>query len=171
VRVSQYTIQVGTGSRVVLLHANDPSDPGRPVTGLTPGSPGASATYVRDADGRAVGIPLVPGKPGEHAAGGFVEIDPALAPGVYQLGLPDQMLAPGAARALLHVRFDGVAVVPVEVTLVAYDPLDDWCMGVVGLANRKRHEFLRRALPGITEMELELGRDRERELTSRLGQE
>jgi hypothetical protein len=171
VRVSQYTIQAGTGSRLVLIHAHDPSMSGQPVTGLTPATPGASAAYVRDADGRAVAIPLLPGKPGEHAAGGFVEVDAALVPGLYQLGLPDEMLAEGATRALLHVRFDGVTVVPVEVTLVAYDPLDDWCMGVVGLANRKRHEFLRRALPGITEMELELGRERERELTSRLGQE
>ncbi len=167
-RVSQYTIQAGTGSRLVLLHAMEPGMPSRGATGLTHDAAGAGAAYVRDADGVANDVPLRPGRPGEHAPGGFVEIDPHLLPGVYQLGLPDEMLAPGATRALLRVRFENAVVDPVEVTLVAYDPLDDWCIGVTGLANRKRHEFLRRALPGITEMELELGAERERELAAQM---
>lgn len=167
-RVSQYTIQAGTTSRLVLLHATDAGSPGRGATGLAHDAAGAVAAYVRDEDGVANAIPLRPGRPGEHAPGGFVEIDATLLPGVYQFGLPDEMLAEGAKRSLLHVRFDGAVVDPVEITLVAYDPLDDWCIGVTGLANRKRHEFLRRALPGITEMELELGTQRERELTTQM---
>ena len=95
-------------------------------------------------------------------------MDPDLLPGVYRFDLPDEMLAEGSTQAILMLRSPGTAADPVEVALVAYDPQDSWCMGVEGLANRRRHEFLRRALPRLTEMELALGEPAERELSTRM---
>jgi len=54
-----------------------------------------------------------------------------------------------------------------EVDLVAYDPQDGTCIGMSQLSDRRRHQFLRQALPRLTEMELELGRQAESELAGR----
>ena len=51
-----------------------------------------------------------------------------------------------------------------------FDPLDESCIGMAQLQDRKRHEFLRATLPGLTEMELEVGRDAERELNRKLAE-
>ena len=98
-------------------------------------------------------------------AGVFEEVDRDLAPGVYRVGLPDELFAPGSPHALLVLRFDGARVDPIEFELVAYDPLDASCIGMTQLGDRKRHEFLRRALPRFTEMEYEAGLDGEKRLS------
>jgi hypothetical protein len=56
---------------------------------------------------------------------------------------------------------------PVDIHLVAYDPEDAERLGMVSLSSGKRHEFLRRALPRFTEMELALGEQAERALQAR----
>jgi hypothetical protein len=58
-------------------------------------------------------------------------------------------------------------VEPLEVDLVAYDPQDETCIGMSQLSDERRHQFLRQALPRMTEMELELGRQAESELARR----
>ena len=113
-------------------------------------------------------IDLSTGQLGEWSAGSFAEIDADLMPGIYQLGLPDEMIAEGSTRAILSLRFDGVFIPPVEVSLVAFDPQDAERIGVWGLANHKRHEFLRTALPRLTEMEYELGKAAESALREQL---
>ena len=74
------------------------------------------------------------------------------------------MLAQGSTRALLLLRFPGAKIVPIEISLVAYDPQDSERIGVTSLANDQRHKFLRRALPRLTEMDLALGEQAEGEL-------
>ncbi len=147
-----HTVRWGSTDRTILVFAHDGT--GRGKAGLSPASPGASAAYVREGGG-AVSVPL----------DGLVEVDSDLATGVYRLPLPDELLAPGAAHAIVLVRFDDAVVGPVELELVAYDPLDESCIGMTQLGDRKRHEFLRRALPRFTEMEFEAGMDREKRLT------
>ena len=164
----QYTIRVGTRSQLLLFHAVDASDASAGRTGLSHDSAGAAAAYFREGASAARRVPLTEGRPGEWAPGALTEVDPDLMPGVYQFGAPDEMLAAGSTRALLLMRFDGAFVRPVEISLVAYDPQDAERMGVWGLANEKRHEFLRRALPRFTEMELALGERAEQELGRRL---
>src|SRR5437762_6435340 len=95
-------------------------------------------------------------------------IRPARLPGLYQLGVPDAMLAEGSEHALLLLRFDDAAIAPIEIELVAFDPLDQVAIGMAQLQDRGRHEFLRSALPGLTEVELEQGRDGERELSRKV---
>jgi hypothetical protein len=76
-------------------------------------------------------------------------------PGVYRVGLPDAMLAKGSARALLVVRFPGVRIDPVEVELVAYDPLDDVRLGMSSLGPTERIAALRGAFPLLAGREIE----------------
>jgi hypothetical protein len=149
-----HTVRWGSKARSVLLFAHDATGVG--VTGLGGHSPGGAAAYVREGES-AVPVQLTDGTLGE--------VDPDLAPGVYRLDLPDELFAPGSPHAVMVVRFAGAVVDPIEFELVAYDPLDPSCIGMSQLGDRKRHEFLRRALPRFTEMEYEAGIDREKRLS------
>jgi hypothetical protein len=162
-----HTIKAGTTGRVVLLFAHDEAGCG--VTGLRHDAPGARAAAVRAGDASPIEFPLAPARPGEYVPGGFVEVDADLAPGVYQLGIPDAALAEGSESAMVVVVMPGAIIPPVQFHLVAFDPSDPVCIGMEGLRDRNRHEFLRRALPRLTELELDLGREQERRLSARDG--
>lgn len=151
---ASHTVQWGSTGRSVLIFAHDGAGAG--VTDLGPGSAGATAAYVREGETMAVAITL-----GNRLA----EVDPRLVPGVYRLVLPDDLFAAGSPHAMLLVGFDDATVDPIEFELVAYDPCDGSCIGMAQLGDRKRHEFLRRALPRFTEMEYEAGTNRERQLS------
>jgi hypothetical protein len=160
-------IRAGTTTKLLLVWARDAST-GAAREGLSADSSGASAAYVREGEG-ACSIPLRPGTPGSWTEGGFVEIDPARAPGVYQFGLPDHLLAEGATGALLVLRFDGAWIDPIKIELVAFDPQDEGSIGLAELRDDKRHAFLHQALPRLTGEELETGRRAEEELRARIG--
>ncbi len=149
-----HTVRWGSEGRSVLLFAHDLT--GSAVAGLSGNSPGAVAAYVREGE-EAVPVGLT-----DTCLG---EVDPDLAPGLYRLDLPDELFAAGSPHAVVLVRFAGALVDPIEFELVAYDPLDPSCIGMSQLGDRKRHEFLRRALPRFTEMEYEAGIDREKRLS------
>jgi hypothetical protein len=161
------TIKAGTTSKLLFVYAEDAAGRGTGRTGLAHDTPGAAVCYVREGAPAAAAVRLVPGRLGEWAEGGFAEVDAELLPGVYQLGAPDAMLAEGSAWVLLLPRFPGAVIRPVEIQLVAYDPQDAERIGVWSLASSKRHEFLRRALPRLTEKELALGEQAEKELRAR----
>jgi hypothetical protein len=163
-----HVVMAGTTSKVFLVHARDAADHTRPRTGLGAGDEGAMAAYLREGDAAPTAVPLAPGELGRWEPGGFVEVDPELMPGLYQFGAPDEMLAAGSPRALLSFRLPGADVEPVEVDLVAFDPQDEACIGMAELSDRKRHKFLRAALPRMTEDEFERGAEVERELTGRI---
>jgi len=163
---SLHVVRSGSRSRAVFLRARDAA--GRPVTGLRPDIPGAGAASLREGDATAVPIPLTVAPVGEHVAGGFAEVDPNLLPGVYQLGLPDELLAPGSTRAVVVVTMPGAVVDPIELDLVAYDPQDPKCIGMSQLGDERRHQFLRQALPRLTELELEAGREAEARLADEI---
>jgi hypothetical protein len=163
-----HVVMAGTTSRVFLVHARDAGDRGRPRTGLGADDAGAVAAYLREGDARPTRVPLVPGELGRWEPGGFAEVDPELVPGMYQFGAPDEMLAPGSPRVLLTFGLPGADVEPVEIDLVAFDPQDEACIGMAELSDRKRHKFLRAALPRMTEDEFERGAEVERELTGRI---
>jgi hypothetical protein len=167
----RHAIKEGTTGKLLLVYAASTDDPAQGKPGLTHQTAGAVAAYVREGEPSAREITLVPGRVGGWTSGGFVEVDPRLLPGVYQLGAPDEMLAEGAVRVLVLLRFPGARIAPIDVHLVAYDPQDGERIGVWGLANHKRHEFLRRALPRLTEMELALGEEAEGKLRRRMREE
>lgn len=163
----KHTVKAGSTSKLLLFYAT--AENGEGMTGLRHDTPGAGAAYIREGELAAKRVPLGAGSAGEWSPGGLAEVDPELMPGVYQFCAPDEMLAEGSTRVLLQLRFPGAHVRPIEVSLVRYDPQDSERMGVWSLASDKRHEFLRRALPRFTEMELKLGEQVERELRAKLG--
>jgi hypothetical protein len=162
-----YTMKAGTKSKLLLVYATS-ADSTSGKTGLAKNLSTGSAAYIREGDSAAHQVPMVEGRAGEWGSGALAEVDSELLPGVYQFGAPDEMIAEGSARAVLLIRFPGTVIKPVEINLVAYDPQDAERIGVWSLAGHKRHEFLRQALPRFTEMELKLGEQAEKELTTQL---
>jgi hypothetical protein len=150
-----YAITAGSTGRFLLVEARDADEPRRPKTGLAVGAtPPATAAYVRDTEGRAVAFDLIPATAAEHRAGAWQEVDAALAPGVYRLAVPDEMLARGATRAVVVLQFPGATIDPVDIDLVAYDPLDPVRLGMGAISPEARIEALRGAFPRVTAREL-----------------
>ena len=157
----------GTTSRLFLIHARDSDDPFRGKTGLRHDSPGARAAFVREGEG-AKEFRLTAGRHGAWNAGGFIEVDPELMPGVYQVGLPDELFAEGSSHAVLLFRFVGAFVDPIDIELVAYDPQEPYSIGIQELANKYRHAFLHKMMPGLTEDSLDKSEETQKRLTTTL---
>ncbi len=161
-----HTVRQGTIGHSVFLLAR--TTEGEPAVALSFES--ARAAYVRT-DGPAVETPIHAGAAAERSAGSIVEVDSSLLPGVYRFEVPDEVLAAGAAEALMAFSIPGAVVEPIRFNLVAYDPQDAWSLGMTQLQDYKRHQVLRRALPRFTEMELALGENNEKLLVERLGEQ
>jgi hypothetical protein len=146
------TVKKGTTGRFLFVSLRD--EAGAPITGLTATTSGATAAYVREGEAVAHQIDLVSGALGLHEAGGFVEVDDVLAPGLYQLAVPDAALAAGADTVALLVTFPGARSEPVEVSLVAYDPQDEERLGMAAIGREGRIAALRGAFPLLAEQQL-----------------
>ncbi len=148
-----YALKKGTRSKIFLVYALDVIDMRSGKTGLSARTPEASAAYIREGEAQVRRTPLVEGKAGEHRAGSFVEVDSKLLPGVYQFGVPDEMLAAGAETVTLMLKFPGAVIEPISIHLVAYDPQDAERLGMTALGPEGRINALRGAFPRLTEKE------------------
>src|SRR5262245_15949002 len=149
-----YALKKGTTSKILLVHALQATDMRSGKTGLNSRTPGSSAAYIREGETHVRQVALVEGKLGEHQAGSFVEIDSKLLPGVYQFGIPDEMLALGAQTVTLMLKFPGAVIEPIFIHLVAYDPQDADRLGMAALGPEGRRAALRGAFPRLTAKEL-----------------
>jgi hypothetical protein len=149
-----YALKKGTRSKILLVYALDAGDMRSGKTGLSPRTQDSSAAYIREGEAQVRRIPLAEGKPGEHRPGSFVEIDSELLPGVYQFGVPDEMLAAGAETVTLMLKFPGTLIEPISIHLVAYDPQDADRLGMAALGPEGRRAALRGAFPRLTAKEL-----------------
>jgi hypothetical protein len=149
--VREYTMRWDSVGRSVFVEAWRDE---LPATGLAHDASGLAAAYVREGE-RAVPLALVPGSLEDHVPGGWAEIDHELMPGLYRLGLPNDVLAKGSARAMVVVRAPGLRIDPVEIELVAYDPLDPVRLGMSSLGPTERLAALRGAFPLLAGKEIE----------------
>jgi hypothetical protein len=153
---SQYTIQQGSRSRSILVYAADAADPATPRSGLVPDAADAGASAFRTGEEDPYTVRLTANTIDSFVPGGWVEVDPELAPGVYRFGIPNAVLAPGSSHAMLVFRFPGAIVDPVELLLVAYDPQEPERIGMECQVWEERQAFLRQGLARLAEMELAL---------------
>lgn len=156
-----HTLRAGSTGQAVLVYAEDPARPGRGVTGLSASDPGARAAYYREGSAGACPIRLAARTNGASAPGDFSEVDPGRLPGVYRLRLPDEVLAPGPARVVLALSFPGATFEPVEIALVSYDAQDEDHIGLGALDHDYHERVLRRAMPGLARLELDLWKQQE----------
>ena len=144
-----HTVKKGTTAKLLLVYARDAADPRTGMVGLRHDAKGASAACVRENEPQARNIPLTQGTLGAHRAGGFTEVNPDVMPGVYQLGVPDELLAENADTVMLVLRFPGAIIDPVEISLVAYDPQDEERLGMSAIGREGRIAALRGAFPRL----------------------
>jgi hypothetical protein len=149
-----YALKKGTTLKILLVYALDSADMRSGKTGLNSRTPDFSAAYIREGESQVRQIPLIGGKVGEHRAGSFVEIDSKSLPGVYQFGVPDEMLAAGSETVTLMLKFPGAVIEPISIHLVAYDPQDADRLGMSALGPEGRRAALRGAFPRLTAKEL-----------------
>lgn len=148
-----YALKKGIRSKILLVYALDATDLRSGKTGLSAQTSEGSAAYIREGESIVRRTPLVEGKLGEHRAGSFGEVDSKLLPGVYQFGVPDEMLAAGAETVTLMLKFAGAVIEPISIHLVAYDPQDAERLGMTALGPEGRINALRGAFPRLTENE------------------
>lgn len=152
--MSTYTIRHGSTGRVLVLQALRPG--GGPAVGLGHDSPGAAAAFVREGE-PPVSVALTRGSRERHVPGGWLEIDRDLLPGVYGFGAPDRLFAAGSPHAVLLIRFDEALIEPVEIELVAFDPLDPVRLGMDALSPEWRIRALQGAFPKLAAQEMKEG--------------
>lgn len=88
----------GTTQKLCRIFIQDStSTSGAGLTGLTSGSAGLTFYYAIEGVGATVAVTLSAGTLGTWSSGGFVAVDAAHMPGVYEVGLPNLMLASGAS--------------------------------------------------------------------------
>jgi hypothetical protein len=89
--------QVGTSSQLVDLFAlNSASTTGAGLAGLTFNSSGLTCFYHRNTAAASVAVTLANMTLGTYSTGGFIAVDGANMPGLYQFGIPNAALASGA---------------------------------------------------------------------------
>lgn len=129
--------KAGATSNIVQVFIQDSSSTvGAGLTGLVFNSGSLTAYYHRDTDTTATAISLVTMTVGTFTSSGFKEIDATNMPGWYQLCPPDAALAAGAKSVGIHLKgATNMAPLPIEIDLVAYDPMDAVHLGLSCLPN------------------------------------
>jgi hypothetical protein len=99
--------QIIAGTTSVLVRvfiANSSVTTGAGLTGLTYSSASLTAYYIRDGGTSTTAISLVTATVGTWVSGGFVEVDATHMPGIYEIGLPNAVVAAGVAKATLYLQ-------------------------------------------------------------------
>lgn len=97
---TEFTVQVGTTSKRITIFVTDSSQTdNRGLTGLAWNTANLVWWYWREDTGNngGVQVTLATATRGTWTSGGFVEIDSANLPGWYEIGLPNAIIAAGAA--------------------------------------------------------------------------
>lgn len=126
-------LQLYTGSVNIQLNVFiKNSATGLGLTGLTAATVGLAASYFVAGATASVPIPLIAVTLGTYLAGGFVEVDPVLSPGLYALGLPN---VAWAGRMLTIMMQGAAAMVPVayQIELTATNNQDNLRGGLLAL--------------------------------------
>lgn len=129
--------KAGATSEIWQVFIQDSSSTtGAGLTGLSSSSPSLTAYYHRDTDTTATAISLVTMTVGTFTSGGFKEIDATNMPGWYQFCPPNAAITSGAKSCGFHLKgAANMAPLPIEVDLVAYDPMDTVRLGLTALPN------------------------------------
>lgn len=123
--------------RILILDALKGDGSG--LTGLVFNSAGLDAFYIREGAASPTAIALVTATVGTWTSGGFIEVDATDMPGVYELHVPDAVLATGAnSVAILLKGATSMVPLPLEIQLNDNDPGDVWNQILEGALTAKQ---------------------------------
>jgi len=133
----QLTVAKGTTSKKIRIFIGDSSvTTGAGKTGLVYNTASLAAYYMRDGDASPTAITLATASVGTWTTGGFVEVSSGNMPGVYELGIPNAVLASGANNAEIMLKgAANMSPVIIAIDLVSYDPNDSVRAGLTSLPN------------------------------------
>ena len=95
----------------------------RGLAGLVYNSVSIEAYYIRDGETSATAITLASATVGTWSTGGFKQIDPTHLPGMYEVGIPNAVIASGAKRATVFIQGAANMIAAVlEFELLGNDP-------------------------------------------------
>jgi hypothetical protein len=135
--VSKAKVLAGTTSYIADIFIQDTSSTtGAGLTGLNNASAGLTAFYTRKGQATWTAISLTAGTVGTWSSGGFKETDATDAPGFYELGVPNAVLATGAVGAVISLRgATNMAPTGLEFELDAINYQDSVRHGATALPN------------------------------------
>jgi hypothetical protein len=121
--VSKLKIKAGTTSKAVSIFVRDSSvSTGAGLTGLAFGSAGLKWSYRREGASSWTAITPVTATVGTWTSAGFKEESSSLAAGVYEIGIPNVVLASGANTAkMILYGASNMSPVLIEIELDAID--------------------------------------------------
>lgn len=98
------TIIAGSTSVLVRLFvANSSVTTGAGLTGTTAGTAGLVGYYIGDGDTGTTQITFTSSTVGTWVSGGFKEVDSSRMPGIYEIGLPNAVLATTSTKTTVYV--------------------------------------------------------------------
>lgn len=106
----------GTTSKIVELFIENSGSPGTGLTGLTFASAGLTCYYIRAGDTAMTAVTLATATIGTFASGGFKELDSTHGPGLYEMGIPNALLATGANSVTIYLQ-GAASMFPLTFTL------------------------------------------------------
>ena len=129
-------ILAGTTSfllRVTIYDSTQTTPTGK--TGLVYNTSGLTAYYIRSGSSSTTAITLATQTLGTWATGGFKEVDATNMPGVYELSVPNAVIASGAVRATICIKGTNIFCPPIDIELDAVNYQDGVRFGMTALPN------------------------------------
>lgn len=130
-------LQIKKASTDVTLYVfvqDSASTTGGGKTGIAYNAASFTAYYVRPLASAAAITLATQTVTGAHSDGGWVEVDSTNMPGVYRFDLPDAVCADGVNSVAIMLKgASGMAPLPLEIDLTAYDPQSATNLGLSNL--------------------------------------
>lgn len=102
--IQRESIIAGSTSTLVRVFvANSSVTTGAGLTGLAFNTASLTAYYIRSGSATTSAISLVTATVGTWVSGGFVEVDSTHMPGIYEIGLPNAVVASGVGMATVYL--------------------------------------------------------------------
>ena len=105
-------IKENTTSKMIRVFIQDSSvSDGSGLTGLVYNDTNLTCYYIKEGDASATQITLASATAGTWTSGGFVEVDSANMPGIYEIGLPDAAIDNTSEGSVLVYLFEKTTAV------------------------------------------------------------
>lgn len=120
--MAKLSIKAGSTSKLVKIFIqNNSVTTGAGLTGLTSGTSGLTAYYIKEGDATTTQIVLTSATLGTFTSSGFIVVDATNMPGVYELGIPNAAIASGKSCIIYLQGATSMAPVVLEIELTAVD--------------------------------------------------
>jgi hypothetical protein len=129
--MAKLSLKRGTTGKLVRVFIQDTTKTdGSGLTGLVYNTSGLVAYYAREGDSGGTAIALASASAGTFTSGGFVAVDGTHLPGVYELGLPNAVLASGNSVVVMLYGAANMAPLVLEIEITGVDNQDGTAYGI-----------------------------------------